>query len=82
MKRSNSILSISSCNIMDQTIIIGEMEEGTIFDDFNNNQPRQDQSEKQIKNKNEFKISIEELQQVVDKIKIKHRAEIDAIMIE
>ena len=33
-------------------------------------------------NKNEFKISIEELQQVVDKIKLNHRAEIDAIMLE
>jgi hypothetical protein len=65
-------------NRMDQTIIIGEMKEGNIFDDLHMNRdslpgPGQE---------NTITISKEDLMEIIDNIKVQHRAEIDAIMLE
>lgn len=88
---------------LDQTIIIGEMEEGNIFDDLRMSKSatevgdkasdvtRQisqftDQEFERLKDKNDdnkaITISIEDLQELVDNMRLKHRAEIDAIMME
>lgn len=88
---------------LDQTIIIGEMEEGNIFDDLKmsksgtevgdkssdlNRQNSQftDLELERLKDKNDddktITISIEDLQELVDNMRLKHRAEIDAIMTE
>ena len=88
---------------LDQTIIIGEMEEGNIFDDLRMSKSatevgdkasdvtRQisqftDQEFERLKDKNDdnkaITISIEDLQELVDNMRLKHRAEIDAIVME
>ena len=61
-------------NGLDQTIIIGEMEEGNIFDDLKMSAEKQKE--------NAISISKGDLKEYIDDIKLKHRAEIDAIMIE
>ena len=61
-------------NGLDQTIIIGEMEEGNIFDDLKMSAEKQKE--------NAIYISKGDLKEYIDDIKLKHRAEIDAIMIE
>lgn len=60
-------------NGLDQTIVIGEMEEGNIFDDLKMSAERQ---------KDNIAISKTDLKELIDDLKLKHRAEIDAIMIE
>lgn len=88
---------------LDQTIVIGEMDEGNIFDDLKIaksategmdrsselNRPMSqftDLELERLKEKNDddknISIAIEDLQELVDNIKLKHRAEIDAIMNE
>ena len=61
-------------NGLDQTIIIGEMEEGNIFDDLKMSAEKQKE--------NAISISKGDLKEYIDDIKLKHRAEIDAIMLE
>lgn len=60
---------------LDQTIIIGDMEESTtsIFDDLKISTSKKQET---------VTISKEDLQELVDNLKLRHRAEIDAIMIE
>ena len=60
-------------NGLDQTIIIGELEEGNIFDDLKMSSEKREKA---------ITISKEDLKEFVDDLKLKHRAEIDAIMIE
>lgn len=88
---------------LDQTIIIGEMEEGNIFDDLRMSKSATEVGDKgseltrqisqftereleRLKDKNDdskaITISIEDLQELVDNMRLKHRAEIDAIMME
>lgn len=60
---------------LDQTIIIGEMEEGNIFDDLklaDSSKPDDDS----------ITITKHDLKDLIDNIKVQHRAEIDAIMLE
>lgn len=61
-------------NGLDQTIVIGEMEEGNIFDDLKMSAERQKE--------NTITISKADLKEFIDDLKLKHRAEIDAIMVE
>jgi hypothetical protein len=60
-------------NGLDQTIIIGELEEGNIFDDLKMSSEKREKA---------ITISKEDLKEFVDDLKLKHRAEIDAIMVE
>ena len=55
-------------------MIIGEIEEGNIFDEIKMNQANNGEET--------FQITKGELQDLIDTIKLKHRAEMDAIMIE
>ena len=66
-----------SQNNLEQTIIIGEMEEGNIFDDLN-----RISAEKGDRSLHTLTITKDELQDLVDNLKLKHRAEVDAIMLE
>jgi hypothetical protein len=61
-------------NGLDQTIVIGELEEGNIFDDLKMSAER--------KEENTITISKTDLKEFIDDLKLKHRAEIDAIMVE
>ena len=56
------------------------MEEGNIFDDLNMNSDKK--GDKEAEDDNLIKITRDDLQDLVDNLKLKHRAEIDAIMIE
>ena len=81
---------------LDQTIIIGEMEEGNIFDDLKMSKESSEPANsaigtnisdlEKLKDKNHdensITMAIDDLQDLVDNIKLKHRAEIDAIMTE
>lgn len=67
---------------LDSTIIIGDIEEGNIFDNFNVKSPRDDEKKDDEDNKKELKINMEELQEVMNDVRIKHRAELDAVMLE
>lgn len=53
------------------------MEEGNIFDDLK----MSNEKEKQIK-EDEITITKADLKEFVDNLKVKHRAEVDAIMLE
>ena len=64
--------------MMDQTIVIGDIEEMNIFDDIKMNQENEEKS----KDEDTITFKHNEFQQFVDNLKLKHRAEIDAIMIE
>lgn len=64
-------------NGLDQTIIIGEMDEGNIFDDLK----MSNEKEKETK-QDEITISKADFKDFVDNLKLKHRAEVDAIMLE
>lgn len=75
---SKSALSESRSDTgLDQTIIIGEMEEGNIFDNIKMGagSPTKDDSQKIV-------LTHDELETFLTDLKLKHRAEIDAIMIE
>lgn len=61
-------------NGLDQTIVIGEMEEGNIFDDLKMSAEKQKE--------NAISITKADLKEFIDDLKLRHRAEIDAIMIE
>lgn len=88
---------------LDQTIVIGDMDDGNIFEDLKIAKSATEGMEKssdlnrpmsqftdleldRLKEKNDddknINIAIEDLQELVDNIKVKHRAEIDAIMNE
>lgn len=58
---------------MDQTIMIGDIEEGNLFDDLKENKEEDN---------DEPTITSNELQSVIQDLKIKHRAELDAITLE
>ena len=62
-----------SCQL-DQTIVIGEMEEGNIFEQIKTSSG--EESSKDIS------MSKLDLEQLLTDLKLKHRAEIDAIMLE
>lgn len=70
---------------LDSTIIIGDIEEGNIFDNFDVKSQREgedENNESQPDDKKLLKISMEELQDVMNDVRIKHRAELDAVMLE
>ena len=64
---------------MDQTIVIGDIEDGNLFEDLkdSNYDDKQEQEDGDIPT-----ITSNELQQVIQDLKIKHRAELDAISLE
>lgn len=70
----------SYTNNLDQTIIIGEMDEGNIFDDFKN--IRASDLTQNDKNEDMITLSKDDLKELIDNIKTKHFAEMDAIMLE
>lgn len=61
-------------NQLEQTIIIGEMEEVNIFDEL-----KMEQTEDAD---NTITLSKQDLKSLIDTIKMKHKAEMDAIIIE
>ena len=74
--------SNNTTDVMDQTIIIGDMEDMNIFDDIRMNKDGDSPSkEKEEQDENKVSFKHEEFQSFVDGLKLKHRAEIDAIMI-
>lgn len=92
MRRNNdfdgkeSLLDKSSTGGLDQTIVIGEMEEGNIFDDLECSPAGRRSSivkkEEVEPAADEIKMTRAELQDLIDNIKLKHRAELDALMVE
>jgi hypothetical protein len=81
-----SLIDKSSTGGLDQTIVIGEMEEGNIFDDLECSPAGRRSSiikkEEMDSAVDEIKMTRGELQDLVDHIRLKHRAELDAIMVE
>lgn len=65
---------------LEQTIIIGEMDEGNIFDDLNDGKNDDDFSSKEVGES--ITMTKNDLKEVVDNIKTRYIAEIDAIMLE
>ena len=59
---------------LDQTMIIGEMDEGNIFDDIKLNQ--------ESTGEDKVTMTKQDLQEILDNLKTRHRAEIDAIQLE
>ena len=67
---------------MDQTIIIGDMEDMNIFDDIKMDSAKKERlDDKKLDDENTITFKHEEFQEFVDNLKLKHRAEIDAVMI-
>lgn len=62
---------------LEQTIIIGEMDEGNIFDDI-----RDIRTSDAVKDENTIEISKDELKSLIDNLKTRYTAEIDAILLE
>ena len=62
---------------LEQTIIIGEMDEGNIFDDI-----KDIRTAEAVKDENTIEISKDELKSLIDNLKTRYTAEIDAILLE
>ena len=77
IQSDNDDLERDHNNHLEQTIIIGEMDEGNIFDELK--LVTDDSKGAEL---DTITISKEELKELIDNIKIQHRAELDAIMLE
>lgn len=74
-KKRKSLAPVNTS--LEQTIIIGEMDEGNIFDDL-----KDIRESDAIKDENTIVMSKDDLKALIDNLKTKYTAEIDAIMLE